>query len=388
MLKWIIRIYVLLFTAIYIGCTPSSEYLREKGIPEISGKDIVRVLIEQTDRRISVACHGKFRVTDSVSGKILKSSNSSEIVIHPEKLSGVIVVDGWDSPLSLNGRKYRGRFEIRNHLGKMLVINLVSMDDYLKSVVPSEIPNNWPVESLKAQAVAARTYALFHMQKKSSDLYDLESCTNSQVYKGIASENEATSKAVDETRDMVITYNYEPIQAYFHSTCGGKTTDSRYVWSGDGVPYLKSVNCNYCSDSKHYNWSYTLSLYELNYAMRNKFPSVGKIQNISFKKKDGRVVDVRIRHENGVAAMTGNEFRLLMDPKKIKSLLFESKVDNNGLRIEGHGWGHGVGMCQWGARGMALTGKNFKEILTFYYKGVDIRKLNRATGVKNNSFIK
>jgi stage II sporulation protein D len=265
--------------------------------------------------------------------------------------------------------------ELHNVLGKIYVINVLRIDEYLFGVVPSEILSSWNMESLKAQAVTARTYAYYHIMKKRDLLYELDATNNFQVYKGLEVETERTNKAVEETSGEILTYKNQPIIAYFHSTCGGKTADDKFVWDGNDLEYITGIQCRFCKESPDYSWEMKLTLYEMRRFLRKKYKGVGKIAGISFKKQDGRVVSVVIRHRNGVIKLSGNNFRLLFPDKKIKSLLFVAKKIKNGLILHGHGWGHGVGMCQWGAKGLAESGAIYREILKFYYRDVSIVSL-------------
>ncbi len=245
--------------------------------------------------------------------------------------------------------------EVHNVMGCLHAVNILTMTDYLKSVVPSEIPSGWPSEALKAQAIAARTYAYYHIfNDKNRGIYDLDCSTSFQVYRGMSAEKPATSKAVDDTNGIVITENSRPIISYFHSTCGGKTADDRYVWQGTDNGYLSSVKCEYCRDSPQYSWSGALDIVEIRRALEKKYPNTGKISNITFSRNEDRVTEVRVTHKNGVIRLSGNDFHLMFPPKTVKSLFFTAQKKDQTLILSGHGWGHGVGLCQWGARGMAL----------------------------------
>ena len=254
------------------------------------------------------------------------------------------------------------------------------MEEYLYSVVPSEMPSSWNLEALKAQAVAARTYTYYHLagKKDTNAIYDLDATTKFQVYKGLAKEKNSSTQAVQKTSGIIMTYNYNPILALFHSTSGGKTIDDKYVWEGTDLPYLQGVKCTYGKESPHYSWETELPLYLIKSALGKKYKRIGKIKKISFKKNDGRVSNVEIIHQYGKITMTGNHFRLLFPPKKLRSTFFKSSRGKNGLHISGRGWGHGVGMSQWGAKGRGEKGFSFKQILKHYYRGIKFKH------IKNN----
>ncbi len=295
-------------------------------------------------------------------------------------ISGTLKIKPGDGPLHVNGKPYRGSIIIRRQNEALQVINVASIGEYLLSVVPGEIPANWDRESLKAQAVAARTFTYYHLKSENDpdQAYDLDATAATQVYRGMADEKPQTTEAVRATAGQVMVFDGRPILSYFHSTCGGKTVDDRYVWEKSNLPYLQGVKCGFCNDSTKYRWESTLSLAEIRSNLIKKHPQVGTIRGISFRKKDDRVVEVVITHTLGTIRMNGNNFRLLFQPEKIRSLYFNSRKETGGLVLKGHGWGHGVGLCQWGARGMAMRGYDYKDILRHYYAGVSIQNIKTA----------
>ncbi len=240
------------------------------------------------------------------------------------------------------------------------------------------MPSSWNLEALKAQSIAARTYTYYHLTQKKDNksIYDLDATTNFQVYKGIIAEKDSSAKAVSETAGIIMTYNYSPILAYFHSTSGGKTADDKYVWQGEDLPYLSSVQCTYSKDSPHYEWTTEITLSEIEKALMKKYSRIGKIRKISFKKYDDRVIEVNIVHSNGKLTLTGNQFRLMLDPSKLKSTFFTAKQYKNSFHIYGKGWGHGVGMCQWGQRGVARMDLIMNKYSNIIIKNIKLTRIN------------
>jgi stage II sporulation protein D len=344
-----------------------------------SGTDTsyIRVLLLNKGS-IKLGSKSGFRIREKKSGKILYESRKKHLVIGAGKIKRSLLVESRGTPLSLNETPYRGMFELHNIVGKIYVINIVKMDNYLFSVVPSEIPASWDMQALKAQAVAARTYTYYHLlNRKKKKIYDLDASTNFQVYKGMSSEKPDTTRAVLETSGEILSHNHKPILAYFHSTCGGKTADDDFIWKGKGKTYLTGIKCNYCSQSPHYRWQEKLTLHEIKNSLSKKYRNIGKIRRISFTRRFGRVTGVEILHSSGKLTLSGNSFRLLFPPKKLKSMYFVSRKSGSGLLIRGRGWGHGVGLCQWGARGMAEKGANYRAILKHYYRNIRLVKINR-----------
>ena len=359
-----------------IGCVPSSEYLAKTGKRVGLDNDYIRVLLLKDQVKVVIETSSKTKVVQLSNNTIVYNGNPKRLEFFIHKLPETLQFETWNNEIIVNGIQVRGMIQLLPVVGKIQVVNVLKMNEYLYGVLPYEIMSGWPIEALKAQAVAARTYAYYHIMKNNSTYYDLDASTNFQVYKGTVSETDTTNKAVDSTSGIIMVYNSIPILAYFHSTCGGRTADDRFVWKGEDLPYLTSVNCSYCKNSPFYGWQVNISLDEIYEALLKKYKTVGQIQAITLGREDNRVSNIKIEHANGIIRMTGNDFRMMFEAKKIKSLYFEAKQTRNGLILNGHGWGHGVGMCQWGVKEMAGRGKNFYDILRFYYRGISVVSIN------------
>jgi len=361
----------------FSSCTPSEKYLRSKNSKITSGINYVRVLIKVENNGFKINSDSGLRVFNKNGARLIYESKKNGLSFYPEKIKNVYLVESDENVLYLDKIGYRGKFELHNVLGKIYVINILNIEEYLFSVVASEMPSSWNIEALKAQAVAARTYSFYHLLKnKSKNIFDLDSTTNFQVYNGISAETASSREAVIKTSGVIMTYNYEPIMAFFHSTSGGKTADDKDVWPGTDLPYLESIECRYGESSPHNQWTTELRIKEIADALSAKYNRIDRIQKISFKKNNDRVVEVTIVHNNGSVNLSGNDFRMLFPPQKLKSTYFTAKRDNNSLLIYGRGWGHGVGMCQWGAKGRGDKGYKYDDILNSYYKGIKIQKIN------------
>jgi len=369
------------------GCSPTPEYIIKKTIIEVSVKKDVRVLLLKTKEKVKISSESKIKVREIKSGQLISDSPKFSAEFRPDQLSASLVIESWDSPVSVNGIPYRGDIELHSVVGVINVINVISMNDYLKGVVPCETPATWPIEALKAQAVAARTYCYSRISSGGQDsLYALDATVRSQVYKGFSAEKPESSRAVDETDDVIIMDNNKPIIAYFHSTCGGATIGNNYVWSGAKLDYLKGIKCGYCGSSPHFAWEQKLTLDEITQTIGTKYKNIDKITKVSFIKKENRVTEVRISYGNGSMRMNGNDFRLMFQPQVIKSLYFTAEKNGQGLLLKGHGYGHGVGMCQWGAKGMAESGYEYKDILSHYYNSIRIIKIDKSVSPAKTAF--
>jgi stage II sporulation protein D len=295
------------------------------------------------------------------------------------KMGGIRVKAEGKAKIYVGGRLFRGEVDIvRKDNNKLMLINHIGLDDYLYGVLYHEVSHRWPMEALKAQAIAARTFALYQARQNKMQPYDLRSDIYSQVYGGSTSERWSTTMAVDVTKGKVLVYDGDLLPAYYHATCAGSTEDSSRLWN-IGIAPLKGVTCNYCSKSPHYKWTKEIPLWSLEGKLRENGYKIGKIAsvNILSKNNSGRVDKMEIKDNAGVSiVLTGKDFRQLMGPNELRSTKFNVSVKWGSLVIEGRGWGHGVGMCQWGAFGMASGGKKADEILKFYYPGAEIASID------------
>jgi stage II sporulation protein D len=230
------------------------------------------------------------------------------------------------------------------------------------------------MEALKAQAIVCRTYAVYQMQENKSRDFDVTSDIYSQVYGGKTSERYRTNEAVDATKGQILTYQDKVFPAYFHATCAGHTEDAAVLWNIDIAP-LKGVVCNYCKDSPHFNWHLTLDRGELRQRLVNAGYKMGMIKNIEIlgKNKSGRITNLNITTTTKDVSISAKAFRNIVGPNEIRSTNFTVNLSGDDLVFEGFGWGHGVGLCQWGAYFMATQGKTAEQILKFYYPQSNVK---------------
>ncbi len=339
------------------------------------------------ESRIHLKCSSPIKIKDPsrnltenlpAEKNFVLTPSSSGILIGRELPAGPeIIISPADNInyLRINGRRYRGSVIIINREGLLAAVNRLDLEGYLKGVLPMEVSPAWPIESLKAQAVASRTYALNNLGKYSERGYDLSADIFSQVYGGVEAESENTSRAVEETRGEILVYNGRPGRAYFHSSCGGHTENIKDVW-GSKINYLKGVRCTYCADSPRSFWELELNNREMARALGSTGLNISSVTGIKTPARtgSGRAGRIFLIHPGGEIKSTGHRLRMAVGPNKLKSALFAVSTRGSSFFFSGRGWGHGVGMCQWGARGMALKGKNYREILTFYMPGTEIRK--------------
>lgn len=272
------------------------------------------------------------------------------------------------APIRANGFEVRGDVVARLHRGRIQLINVLPLEDYLLGVLGSEMPTSFPEEALKAQAVAARTYALEKKLEALDQPFHMGASVIHQVYGGLREEDPRTRAAVEATRGEVLTWELQPIEAYFHASCGGRTEDGADALGRD-LPYLKSVSCP-CGDLPAARWEVTVPRRELErtFGIRD-----GELR-IAGRTRTGRVS--RLVASNG-RVIDAVSFRAKLGYTRIKSLSFDVTPAQNGdgLHFTGRGYGHGAGLCQWGAKVMAARGATYREILAHYYPGTELQTL-------------
>jgi stage II sporulation protein D len=289
---------------------------------------------------------------------------------------GRLLVEGQPSPLpslrfragdggamKVNGIRVQGDVVVVVGKALLVAINVIPLEDYLVGVLGGEMPKSFPPEALKAQAVAARTYALNKKLEQYGQPFHLGSSVISQVYKGLDAEDPRTRKAVEDTRGLILTWQLQPIEAYFHASCGGKTETGMDALGRD-LPYLQAVDCP-CGNLPSSHWTLHLSSKDL-----KPLGAKGAL-HVQGRSSTGRArrVDVGTRSIDAVI------FRERLGYTKLKSLNFEIAKARDGWNVKGLGYGHGAGLCQWGARVYADKGWNFEKILNHYYPGTELQTL-------------
>jgi stage II sporulation protein D len=310
-----------------------------------------------------------------------------------------------DGFVTVNGKRYRGTLtvvpvDVSSGPGGLAVVNHVAMEDYLRGVVPVEMGKRAREEraALEAQAVASRSYAYARLAAEGQRPFDMRSSTADQVYGGADAEYDLASAAVDATRGLVIRFGGRVADAVYSSTCGGSTAERPEVWGGSGLPYLKRVSDrvgagdrHYCDIAPRYRWTRTLDEGQLNAALTQYLKDYtdvpggrpGQARNVVVRSRtpSGRVGTLAIETERGTFPVRGNESRyVLRTPggEILPSAYFsvEPELGRDGLiarvTLRGQGYGHGVGMCQWGAIGRARAGQTFRTILGTYYPGTSV----------------
>ncbi len=383
-------------------------------------------------------------------------NNLGELLLVSNEDERPLVMRGYDAATNLslttvkNNKKYRGAIGMGGTSG-LTPYNIVDIEEYLFGVVPKEMPSSWPEEALKAQAVAARSIAIFQYNRFINSGYNVIDTTTTQVYGGYLAETAATNKAVNETKGQVIRYNGNVAEAVYFSTSGGTTEDAKNVWGSD-VAYLKSVKDTYETEPSQKPWTRTITLSEINKCLANNGANIGSAKGVQIvsRTSSGRVQELNILGTSGTYTVKDEKIRSFFsssDGGSLKSRLFSfsGEINNNtvatgpvtnevtvisangkgtlpsknlmvmtatnmgilaneftvqsatrlsnltttsmpvqevvsnnqetvwgDITIYGQGFGHGVGMSQSGAKGMAQAGFSYDQILKYYYTGVSV----------------
>ncbi len=293
-------------------------------------------------------------------GDIRPSNNELEKI---KKVSAKVI---------LSGSTYQGAIELWKGSEGYFLINVVELEEYVKGVVASEVGINWPIEALKAQAVLARTYAVAHiLRNRTRNFYDVTSSVFHQVYKGKGGTEEV-DKAVKETKGEILTFNKEPIMAYYHACSVEKTEDPKEVF-GREYPYLQSVEVPF-TPSPYNIWERKIT-----FDLLEKVLQIDKIKDVEIVgyTNTGRIKELKFSNGKTSKVIKANDLRRLLKWTILPStMITDMRVENDGVIFEGRGYGHGVGMCQWCAFQMAQEGKNYRDILQHFYPGTILSKIN------------
>lgn len=297
--------------------------------------------------------------------------------------------------IKVNGKKYRGKIQISSSGNSIDIINVLNLEDYVKGVLAKEMPlgkNEENLEALKALAVCVRTYAIQKM-KDGKVYFDIYADTRDQVYGGVDAESSVSNRAVEQTEKLILKYNNNPAIIFYHSTCGGYTESSANVFTKDEIPYLTGIKDGdepNCKISPRFHWEETYCK-EL---IINRLKNYSLIENQNYlleniyvisRFSSGRVNELEIIVSNNSGQeksviIRGNEIRSILKNADGKSILWSTMFDvslkSNSVILKGKGFGHGVGLCQWGAIALSQTGSTYQEILNHFYPGTEIERID------------
>jgi stage II sporulation protein D len=343
----------------------------------------VRILIDATSQKVSIQGEGKVRITTD-KGEALGTFTTGEenpLEFFPipsgirfsnkdieSKHLEITPLDG--KTIKVGDNYYRGDILILlNAQWRLEVINRLNVEEYVMGLMKSEISPSWPFESLKAQAVVARTYAMYQLDRNRASEYDLKASSDSQVYSGIAGEDPKTNLAVETTKGEVLISTGGYLPAFYHACCGGHTEDAQFVFYDH--PALIGVPCEFCRNSPHFEWESKISAIQLRNLFLRQLYRIGTINSVRVlnRNPNGRIETLLIAHSLGQEIINGKQLRALIGNNIIRSTNFQitTQEEDGSFVFKGLGWGHGVGLCQWGAKSMAEQGANYKDIINHYY---------------------
>jgi len=320
--------------------------------------------------------HGELLLAKPVNDLRIVPSNPGLLINQQSFSESAIRVGSSRGDIRINGQTFGGVLDITNKRGLLQVVETLDLEDYLRGVVPLELDSKWHPEALKVQAIVARTYALYQKRQNHGKGYDLVATTNDQLYGGKGVEDIRAAEAVQATRGQVLTYSGQVIDAVYHSTSAGSTEDVREVWGMD-LPYLHGVDCPFDAQSPWYQWNRSIDLVTLEENLQRKGFPIGTIATVTPYRfsKAGRVTRVRILHSEGELILRGEDFRRILGYTVLPSSHFKIDAIEQQIHFTGMGSGHGVGLCQWGAKELAERGYSYERILTYYYPGVQVQDM-------------
>jgi len=365
----------------------------------------------------------RIQILDGATGQMLLVLNSeAKTKVMPKDIQGKV------SSIQYKTKKYRGSITMQSLAeSDVTLINELPFDQYLYSVVPSEMPATWHVEALKAQAVAARNFAIVTMGRHNAQGFDLCSVEHCQAYNGIGQESSTTTEAVNATKGKILTYNDKLVTTYFHSSSGGHTENIENVW-GSNLPYIRGVDDQYGLGSPYDNWTLDMDKTALKEKLTSANIDLGEILDIRVLEVSsyGRVTKLEIKGTKETRIFEKEKIRSIIGTKSLKSIWYKLKTDAdifvrgsllgtsesgrasnmyvisaagkakvsspknlvaikgmnstkaynvipNKYTFDGKGFGHGLGMSQYGAKGMAEAGNNYQKILEHYYQGSKVQ---------------
>ena len=370
--------FLILFPGILFvpeSCTNAEETIRVLILREVPRVKIIGQNLALQDLQTGRGLFQNKRISS------LTASGGASLVVRAGDHSvsaQALTVNSPSAPLSLDGRIFRGKLNLYPgpHHDDVRVVNELPLEEYLVGLINHEISSQWMLEAVKAQVVAARTYALFQKTKRAGDLYDLDSNENDQMYAGIQREDSRSRIAVQQTEREILAYRGKPIFAVYSACCGGKTASPDFLWTGD-LPYLQSRECNFCLDSPHFFWNWEVSAERLGQSLGPAgFPEI-RVRAIKILERSPsqRVLRLVVWGNQSRLLISGKDFRRFLGFDRLRSTKFSVKKENGVFSFSGLGWGHGAGLCQWGAKGMAEAGADYRAILRYYYRGVEFRKI-------------
>lgn len=343
--------------------------------PYLAAPTPVRVLLAVTPQVTveALGAHsgtqGGLRFSTSAGLSWPVSARDGRLLVDGRELDGGLLLEAEGGTLRVLERRYRGAIQLSAVGDQVEVVNVLDIEAYLRGVVPSEMSASWPLEALKAQAVAARSYTLVSLDP--AGRYDLCATDECQVYRGVEAEQPRTDEAIAATAGVVVTYQGATARTYYHSDSGGAIASSQEVW-GAAIPYLLARQ-DVQSSTPHRAWTVRLDPQAISASLAAAGVGVGTVDGLRVVKvsESGRVASLEVTGSSGSRVLSGLQLRTLARGWGLKSMRFNVQ---GGLSAKGDGWGHGVGMSQYGARALAQSGYDYGRILAYYYPSTSLTR--------------
>jgi stage II sporulation protein D len=361
---------------------------------------IIRVRIAYALKTLQISTTSNTDIYDNNNGDVLRreraigegtkvkfSSGSIGVGEEEFKVDSIRIVPHESSGIKVNGTLYRGDLDIVIMDEGLTAINRVELEDYLKGVLPKEVHSLWPFSVLKAQAIASRSYAVYQSYKRAGNMYDLTADTYSQVYGGKSCEKWRTTKAVVSTRGKILEYEGKILPGYFHACCGGHTESASLAWGEEsffaenGKGPLKGVKCPWCRWTPYFRWQVRVQTKTILDKLNARGYALTNVEDLRSGPRDesGRLEYIKVKSRRKWLEISTGDFRAAVGRNVLKSANFRIKKYPFFYLFSGYGWGHGVGMCQWGAFGLGLRRWSDERILEHYYPGSKIVSLDDIT---------
>ena len=368
-----------------------------KGEAQTQGRSI-RIALSKNVHNLDLMIKNDYQIVDVITGKLLHQGRRLRLnkivklddgflvsgVRYTTKHLRIIPRKYFYIPIADKNVKYRGVLDFIDVGDKKFhSVNVLELEKYVQGVLYHEISNKWPMQATMAQAIVVRSYAVYQMFENKDQFFDVTNDVYSQVYGGKSAERYRTNLAVKRTKGVVLMYEGKVLPAYFHSNSGGHTEDVRELWKHDLVP-LYGRKSDFSIGMPGYLWKKNIQLKDIQKQFNKKGHNLDRIKDVRIfhRTKSGRVKTLLITTRTGEnLEISGKEFRAMMGFNVIRSNLYDVSMRGYFLDIVGRGWGHGVGMCQWGAYNMGKKRFKYKEILSFYYPESVLRNIEKGIGV-------
>ncbi len=345
------------------------EINRPYNITDYNGKEIL-ASGTKLNRSVIFVESGEFRTRPITTDSTYRNSATFAMA---DGIVSIITKSGF---VKINKLKYRGKLIlVPRDNNRFSVLEEIGIEEYLPGVIEGEMPVKWKNDAIQAQVVAARSFAIYKVKSKGNALYHINKID--LAYKGSYMNQSKVKKIVDKSRGTVMVYNWELMPGYFHSACGGHTEDVSHVFNLKSIPPLSGVDCGHCNNSRYFSWKMKLGKKEIEKKMSTTKIKVKSVRKLITEEigPGGHCSTIKIEHEGGTKRINANDFRLLVGPNSLRSTSFKVKDKGRSFIIEGSGWGHGVGLCQYGTQDMAKSGFKWFDILKHYYPKVDLVKI-------------